>query len=357
MSDEPGYVDQLWLSGYVALSDHGFALPVYGAGPQANAWYVAVPTIDGDHLSAIAGFNLLEDEDVQLIWPVTVGVRVGDPWQDVFLWDGDAVAGSPKDIFERLLPMMDPLRQTAPLSLLDLATACESSDAPALAREALAFLQGRLGAGQGIRSFQELVIRPAVMIAMRRLLYRGRADVLFEDFARAFVIRETGEEALEISFVPGTAKLLVGDSNRAEIDSAVNEAGLLLGLSLNWKERGDQVGAFMPEVTSEAGKALNVPLEAETGARQTETGVPLPNILIITADRRARQIARFIEAPHEIAFGSRAVFDVARYSISHLDQAEFEHLGLASAAIHICQSSPPMTATVLSISSCVAASR
>ena len=126
VNEEPEAFRDMRLSGYVKLAEQGFALPAYVARPGANAWYFALPTVEGDHASTIAGFELLEEEDVVPLPNPTILVSPGDPWQDVFLWAGRVFAGIPGQMFDAVALYQDQLRALAPLSYLDLAVAAEA---------------------------------------------------------------------------------------------------------------------------------------------------------------------------------------------------------------------------------------
>ncbi len=118
---------RMLLSGYVRLVEHGFALPAYRSGPDANAWYAAIPLIEGDHTTTVAGFEPLGDEDIVPLLDASIEVRQGNAWQDVFLWGGHAHVGTALEIYQSLEASEEDLKERAPLSYLDLALAAGAS--------------------------------------------------------------------------------------------------------------------------------------------------------------------------------------------------------------------------------------
>jgi hypothetical protein len=83
---------RLHLVGYEKLTEHGLALPVFGQPEGANVFYTARSTSPGEANGQIAGFDHY-DPDVLVRLPLEQirETAVGEPWLDVFLWEGAAL--------------------------------------------------------------------------------------------------------------------------------------------------------------------------------------------------------------------------------------------------------------------------
>ena len=198
---------RMLLAGYLPLAEHGFAIPAYRSHrPNANGWYVAIPTIDGDRGSPISDFDILEYDIDKFVEPPVETSR-GDLWLDVFLWEKKAFVGTAKQILAQLKPLRKELERDAPLSLLDLVLAAGNAGAVTLARRARSFLVEQFGSEDGHNSFQETVVRPGVVLAFSRLFHRlGKSEQDF-DLAEGLEIAalngkyeiELSEEAMKIA--------------------------------------------------------------------------------------------------------------------------------------------------------------
>lgn len=313
MTDGVDEFEDMRLTGYVKLTEQGFALPAYGAWLGANAWYTAIPSVEGDHASTIAGFELLEGEDILPLPDPTITVGPGAPWQDVFLWAGRVFAGTPKQLLDAIAQFKDQLRDLAPLSYLDLAVAAESPRSAELVADALAFLEGRLGAAAGAASFRELVLRPGVLIELQRQ-YRKMGHDRLPGILHGFIMREHEPGQFEVEMVPGTAAAIGGGPAADELRASITRFGEILGLSLltSGLDRREPAPA-LPEPSA---KERSPTPEFRTVGRGSSVE-PFPNILIIAADRRAAQIARYLEPPLEVAFGSGSIWGAESWRIGH----------------------------------------
>lgn len=102
------------ICGYVPMSPHGFALPVYRSNAdKANALYVAIAEIEGDRLAPIADFKIFNALKV-LPFHDDVEVITGSLWQDVFLWKDKVFVGPAALISEQLSPFYPKIARTAP---------------------------------------------------------------------------------------------------------------------------------------------------------------------------------------------------------------------------------------------------
>jgi len=169
MSDAP---EELTLIGYEKLAEHGFALPCFGRTVGANTAYVARATQPGDPLAAIAAFDVYEPDDMQQMPPGKPNVRawIGGPWIDVFLWNGEVIAGSKPEIWQSLVSMRTAIAVIAPLTLLNLAEGVPGEAVGPLARAALAWLEERRGVSDARAWLIGTYLRDIVMRIIRRRL-------------------------------------------------------------------------------------------------------------------------------------------------------------------------------------------
>jgi hypothetical protein len=330
---EAGELEQMRLLGYVQLTENGFALPVYGAGPGANAWYCAIASVEGDHTSSIAGFELVEDEQIVPLPDSAIVVSPGDPWQDVFLWGGRVFTGTAGQIFDAVAVYRDELRALAPLSYLDLAVAAGSPASANLAADALAFLEGRLGRVSGETAFRELVLRSGVLVELRRQFQKVDQNQLPTRF-RDFVVREYEPGQYEVEMVPGTTASVGGDPAAAELRASIGRFGDIIGLPLR------ATGLSEPEpVAARSESPAHEPAGGHKSGRGTDR-VPFPNVLIIATDRRAAQIARYLEPPMEVAFGAGSVWGGEGYRVDRAGEA-YEPARPNDALFRICDGWDP----------------
>jgi len=111
----------LALSGYVKLTDYGFALPCYSS-LDTNAIYAAIGSAPGEPDSKIIAFDPFDPEGLIPIReaPIRYG-KVGDRWIDVFLWRGTVYVDTPENLWNALSDDQAALAMQVPLTFLDLA--------------------------------------------------------------------------------------------------------------------------------------------------------------------------------------------------------------------------------------------
>src|SRR5215472_9648096 len=94
--DETGA--RLELIGYEKLTDHGFALPIFGRSRGANVYYTARSSSPGEAGGRIVGFDHYDPDSLILLPAEQVrDTGVGEPWLDIFLWDGVPHVGRPSE--------------------------------------------------------------------------------------------------------------------------------------------------------------------------------------------------------------------------------------------------------------------
>lgn len=276
MTAVEGVVDELILLGYVAVGRYGFALPCFAYSPMANAWYAATPSVDSDHGSIIAGFEPLEPDELINSLPVDqrIPVKVGDPWQDVFLWDGRVYAGAPAAIYELLESERRAISESAPLSLLDLALSVEAPETPALAADAVRFLENRYGPLAAAEWHERLIVIPGVRLAVRRVL-SSETLVL-----RNVRISREEDHALVVELPEDTTRVL----NRHDALDTAKAAIERFGDSI-----GARIKVIAPSVRAAVERTSDRPLPAETPDQANG------NILIVATGRRARAVVRHFD--------------------------------------------------------------
>ncbi|UVK55381.1 hypothetical protein DBIPINDM_001889 [Mesorhizobium sp. AR02] len=321
------------LCGYVPLNENGFALPAYAAHPGANAWYAAISDIDGDHLARIRCFELLEDEDVLSLPDTGIEVSVGDPWQDVFLWNGRAYAGTPRQILHSVEAWRDDLEAIVPISFLDLLLAAEAPTASKLSASVLSFLTTQLGDALAADTFQETVLRPGILLEIRRHLHRHDPKLELASSARSFSVTEGLPGSFHVELAHGTSALLGGDVSADELSASIGRLGDLLGISV--RTVGLAAAPDKSHAELENAPAVPQPKRPQHPFEQAGSTKRIPNILVIASDRRAAQIARYFEPPGEMAFGSDAIWDTGRYKVEKTGAAGDPMLRDGDAIFHV----------------------
>lgn len=295
----PDLPDRFYLSGFVRLTDHGFALPAYQVKPGANAWYAAIPEVTGDHASLIKGFELLEDEVVEQ-FDSGIFAGPGDAWRDVFLWDGRIHAGRPAEILAAIEDVRSDVLRLAPLSYLDLALPAESPDTEEVAEAARALLEQKLGTERGEACFLSLVVRPNILIELRKAI-NSRPSTETQGPSPDFSIETRGQGRFRIGLVSGTFASL-GEAASERFRMAVVRFSGRLGITLDVDDPQAEAAGVLAEPEPQG--------EQRTGRRTSRHGGrDLPNILIIAADARSQEICRHLELPSSIAFGPAAIWE------------------------------------------------
>ncbi|MUO42178.1 MULTISPECIES: hypothetical protein [Rhizobium/Agrobacterium group] len=291
--------DRLYLSGYVRLSNTGFALPAYQVKPGTNAWYAALPSVSGDHVSEITGFELLKEGKVE---PFDTGILAGpgDAWRDIFLWAERAYAGRPAEIHAALEEFREDLLEVAPLSWLDLALPAEARDTDRIATVVQAFLEEKLGKDRGMAHYVSLVVRPGILIELRKaiLLDPTSEGTLSLD---GLSVKPHGRSSFEIAIASGLSRSF-DPASAEDFRQAVETFAGRLGTTVDVKGLEAVLGARIagPET-------MLAPPASRISSRLTRRDAP--NVLIIAADPRAQAISRHLEPPPSIQFNSGTVWE------------------------------------------------
>jgi len=266
----------LRLVGYEAQASHGYALPLFGQNPLANTFYVAGCRPDGDHLGVISRFDIYEPTARESL-PIERFelVRVGDPWLDVFLWNGDVLVGDAAELWQKLRPLRPELERLAPLSLLDAAMLSDPAARDVLAPLAMKYMSHRFG-DERAGNWRERTLRRqfAVQIGRVARLHRTSWDIE-TDFAMDML-----EARLRLP--NSILEQLRKTSTLAPLIDDVRRFAAALGLNFE----------FLENAPSAVATAQPDPVIARDGPEPD-----LGTVLVLTLGRRAKEIARHIGAP------------------------------------------------------------
>lgn len=272
---------ELFLAGYAPLTDRGFALPCFAMAPRPNTWFAATCSIDGDHRGRISGFEAFPAENVQELPQDRFRLcRTGDPWCDVFVWNGAAYIGTPEQLWAQLQREQDDLLQRAPISLVDLALDVTGVPHSAFARSAQEYLSARYDrdvAGQ----WQSETFLAAATVRLRRRLRPGAAG-------------------------PGALSLLAGTGGRLDLrvptsllDQITDSAAFSADLEQLAEQLDVRLGLIIPEA---AGAAAPQPDPPKPSAGDHSA------ILILSDGDRARELAALVQAPEWLpVWGDRPI--------------------------------------------------
>ena len=220
------------LGGYIPVGEFGFSLPAYQpVGGVSNAWYTAISEVDGDHASNIADFDVLEGIEPTL-FAFDAEVSIGDPWLDVFLWEGSPYAGRPNFILQQISILPEKIRHRALPSYLDLAISCESNEASKCALTVLDSLITNNGPIDGVEIFQDTVIKPGVLLALNRQLRRIAPTSHLPSLIREFDVRRVAEKGFIVELAK-SSQIFFGEENLQSARSSIRQFGRLIGFEIS----------------------------------------------------------------------------------------------------------------------------
>lgn len=157
------------LLGYDPLGPTGFALACFGW-PEGNTVSVAQTFSPGHPDARIDAFLPYQPAAMVVLPNDGVPIRIGDPWLDVFLWDGHAYAGTPAQIWHDLSDQRDAIAASAPLSLLTLAQSVAKLDTDECVRGAVTWMASRFGLPRARAWRSETLLRGILLRRIRRHL-------------------------------------------------------------------------------------------------------------------------------------------------------------------------------------------
>ncbi|TIP24254.1 MAG: hypothetical protein E5X67_29860 [Mesorhizobium sp.] len=270
---------ELSLVGYVAHVSHGFALPLFGQHDRANTLYVADCWPSGDHSGTISSFDVHEPQSNSwLPADQSVIVRVGDPWLDVFLWNGMVFVGNAQSLWSQLMPIRAELEQFAPLSLLDAAMNADSPERDMLAPAAMSYVADRFNWERAMR-WREGILRRQVVKLVRRVTPQFREE---PTATKHLLAANVSTAYLNLP------RLLLDQLGKAAALEPLIEDTLRFATSLGLRVDLPRDTSSIPFGESRLQKDTS----PESNARLDQGAV-----LVLFIGRRAREIARHIDEP------------------------------------------------------------
>lgn len=271
--------DQLLLCGFVPWRATGRALPCFSAGSLANTWYTAVTDIEGDAQSKIAGFEEYLGPGVERLPSDLVRpAQKGQPWIEVFTFDGRVYTGASGELLTDLEPVWEKLELRAPLSLFELLSDEASARRTVAAANARRFLAARHGL-QEVEDWSVSVLRDAIQLRLRRLLPQARPG----DAGLHRLEVHANPQGLQVLIPPVIARSLFADPAMHEWLTDLN--GLARDLNLEIAE----IGELPPPIPGS--RPRQRPQQPSPDKRESS------DLLILTEGRRAKQIGRLVAGP------------------------------------------------------------
>ena len=178
----------LRLIGWYGSTGHGFSVPLFGQIEGANTLYIARCSISGDHQGTIAEFEPVDVGGYERL-PVdgSILLAVGEPWHDVFVWNGISYVGTPEELWQELQPYHSDLVEKAPLSFLDLALYADRAEVQQLAPLAFAYVDDCFDRVMAQRWRMQL-LRQWLETELRRTLAGDRFD---DETIRSVAVEES----------------------------------------------------------------------------------------------------------------------------------------------------------------------
>ncbi len=112
---------KLRLIGYQSLTDHGLAVPIFGADRNPNTHYSAICWPPGDVYGKISRFVEFTPETVITLTDDLIReASINSPWLSIFIWNGEIFIGSGDEIWRNTSVYRKVISKTAPLTYLAL---------------------------------------------------------------------------------------------------------------------------------------------------------------------------------------------------------------------------------------------
>jgi len=171
MSEVQHPIGRLHLLGYEKFTAHGLALPIFGRSLRANVFYTARSSEPGGAGGHIVSFD---SYDPDALTPLTIEqireTRIGEPWLDIFLWEGAVYIGTALEIWQALEELRERIAEHSPLSLLTLAEGVDSDTDLQLVQKAFSWLTKRYGRRKAEEWRNDIYLRGIVLKSVRRQL-------------------------------------------------------------------------------------------------------------------------------------------------------------------------------------------
>ena len=254
-------------------------MPLFGQSEGANTLYTARCSISGDHRGTIADFEPVDVHDYERV-PAdeSVSLAIGDPWHDVFVWNGIGYVGTPDALWAELEPFHRDLGERAPVSFLDLALYADRAEMLRYAAFAFAYVHDsfdRVTAQRWRRQF----LRQWLETEMRRTLAGSRIN---DEAFRSVTMEERAPDTLTAVMPAPLLSTLIDAGVIGEVSKRLAGLAGALGADIILPDASD-VEATAGEVV-----ALSDTPPAASSAEPVDFGI---DVSVIVMGRRSREIA------------------------------------------------------------------
>ena len=240
MSEHGESVGRLDLIAYEKLTDHGLALPVFGQSQGANVFYTARSTLPGEANGQIAGFDHYNPDGlVHLPLDQIRETGIGEPWLDVFLWEGAVYVGTAPEIWSALTEFRERIAEHAPLSLLTLAEGVERIPDVQLVHKAFSWLTSRYGTQKSSKWRNNTYLRGMVVKCVRRELGANSDRAEIRRALQEEIVVHDGSNKISV-FIGSRFSFL----DRATLD-AIAEAAASVGVKAEFMIQQVRVMPFL----------------------------------------------------------------------------------------------------------------
>ena len=273
---------RLQLIGWYGSEGYGFSVPLFGQSERANTLYTARCSTSGDHRGTIVGFEPVDVHDYNRA-PAgeSISLEVGDPWHDVFVWNGIGYVGTPDALWVELEPFHRDLGERAPLSFLDLALYADRADVQRLAPLAFAYVHDRFDRAMAQR-WRRQFLRQWLETEIRRKLAGRRHD---EEAFRSVVVEENARDALTALPPAPLLRTLIDTGTIGQVSERLAGLAGALGAEIHLLDASN--------VEAAAGDVAAVS-DTLPAASRAEPVDPSIDVSVIAVGRRSRDIVRHV---------------------------------------------------------------
>lgn len=232
MNEYISHSTRMRIAGFIPMADQGFAVPAFQHSDKiGNAWYSAIPLIEGDQQAPVGAFDIWEGSEPHPLDHGTL-VGVGDTWHDVFLWRDDKIAGTPPHIYERLKPHHAALKDEAPLSFLELSLAAGASKTVEVAGLARDLLSQRLGEQNGADAFCDSVVRSGVLLQIRRCHQSAFPEEILYGLPVDFEVKTSDDQQYQVILGDTAIEAIPSQRKLDELKDAISRFGDTIGVEI-----------------------------------------------------------------------------------------------------------------------------
>ena len=268
----------LHLIGWYGSEGHGYSIPLFGQTEGANTLLIARCSASGDHQGAIAEFEPVNvSKYTRLPLDRAKPLTVGDPWHDVFVWNGVAYVGTPDVLWRELEEHHREIADLAPISFLELALNADQEDVLGLCRLAFDFVQGRFDE-RGARQWRRQFLRRWLETEVRR---KQMGYPLDEESYRSVALEENRSGGLTAVLPKVIARGMTDTGTLSDVSARLVVLGEALGAEVT------PLGEAKP--ASEVSEPNAVQKELQNDS-QEESVYDRSETVVVAVGRRARAI-------------------------------------------------------------------